>query len=81
MTTTTPRSRLWRPAVAAGAAIAVIAGVAAAAPDGKTAAPTPRLGLIAASESVTLDSWKDDPGVYLDLGTYLTAGAPRSNCG
>ncbi|WP_371611980.1 lysyl oxidase family protein [Streptomyces clavifer] len=74
MTTTTPRSRLWRPAVAAGAAIAVIAGVAAAAPDGKMAAPTPRLGLIAASESVTLDSWKDDPGVYLDLGTYLTAG-------
>ncbi|MEU4261795.1 lysyl oxidase family protein [Streptomyces argenteolus] len=72
MTTTTPRSRLWRPAVAAAAATAVIAGVAAAAPDGRKA-PSPRLSLIAASGSVTLDSWKDDPGVYLDLGTYLTA--------
>ncbi|WP_405808709.1 lysyl oxidase family protein [Streptomyces sp. NBC_01520] len=74
MTTTTPRSRLWRPAVAAGAAIAVIAGVAAASPEGRKAVPPAQLGLIAASGSVTLDSWKDDPGVYLDLGTYLTAG-------
>ena len=73
MTTRTPRSRLWRPAVAAAAAITVIAGVAAAAPDAKKAQPVPELGLIAASASVTLDSWKEEPGVYLDLGTYLTA--------
>ncbi|MFD9538641.1 lysyl oxidase family protein [Streptomyces sp. NPDC060022] len=73
MTTRTPRSRLWRPAVAAAAAITVIAGVVAAAPDAKKAQPVPELGLIAASASVTLDSWKEEPGVYLDLGTYLTA--------
>ncbi|MFD9502612.1 lysyl oxidase family protein [Streptomyces sp. NPDC060035] len=73
MTTRTPRSKLWRPAVAAAAAITVIAGVVAAAPDTKKAQPVPELGLIAASASVTLDSWKEEPGVYLDLGTYLTA--------
>ncbi|WP_327436288.1 lysyl oxidase family protein [Streptomyces sp. NBC_01201] len=77
MSTRTPRSRLWRPVVAAAAAIAVTAGVAAATPDTKKAAAVPQLGLVAASDSVTLDSWKEDPGVYLDLGTYLTAsGAP-----
>ncbi|MEV5135210.1 protein-lysine 6-oxidase, partial [Streptomyces sp. NPDC053705] len=77
MSTRTPRNRLWRPAVAAAAAIAVTAGVAAATPDTKKAAVPPRLGLVAASDSVTLDSWKEEPGVYLDLGTYLTAsGAP-----
>ncbi|MFI8003118.1 lysyl oxidase family protein [Streptomyces sp. NPDC086010] len=76
MSIRTPRNRLWRPAVAA-AAIAVTAGVVAAAPDGKRAGTAPRLGLVAASASVTLDSWKEEPGVYLDLGTYLTAaGGP-----
>ncbi|MFJ8923010.1 lysyl oxidase family protein [Streptomyces sp. NPDC102415] len=77
MSTRTPRSRLWRPALAAAAAIAVTAGVTAASPDTGKTSPAPRLGLVAASASVTLDSWKEDPGVYLDLGTYLTAsGAP-----
>lgn len=77
MSTETPRRRRWRPAVAAAAAIAVTAGVAAATPDGTKAPSVPRIGLVAASTSVTLDSWKEEPGVYLDLGTYLTAsGAP-----
>ncbi|MFJ9636760.1 lysyl oxidase family protein [Streptomyces sp. NPDC101178] len=66
-------NRLTRPSIAVAAAIAVTAGVVAAAPDAKTAQPGPKLSLIAASASVTLDSWKDDPGVYLDLGTYLTS--------
>ncbi|MGW8486116.1 lysyl oxidase family protein [Streptomyces sp. NPDC055886] len=65
--------RLTRPSIAVAAAVAVTAGVVAAAPDAKTAEPTPKLSLIAASKSVTLDSWKEDPGVYLDLGTYLTS--------
>ncbi|MFE7137185.1 lysyl oxidase family protein [Streptomyces sp. NPDC057644] len=65
--------RLTRPSIAIAAAVAVTAGVVAAAPDAKTAEPTPKLSLIAASKSVTLDSWKEDPGVYLDLGTYLTS--------
>ncbi|MFE7333921.1 lysyl oxidase family protein [Streptomyces griseus] len=65
--------RLTRPSIAIAAAVAVTAGVVAAAPDAKTAEPTPKLGLVAASTSVTLDSWKEDPGVYLDLGTYLTS--------
>ncbi|MFI7239563.1 lysyl oxidase family protein [Streptomyces cyaneofuscatus] len=66
-------SRLTRPSVAIAAAVAVTAGVVAAAPDAKTAQPGPKLSLIAASTSVTLDSWKEEPGVYLDLGTYLTS--------
>ncbi|MEU0356905.1 lysyl oxidase family protein [Streptomyces cyaneofuscatus] len=67
-------SRLTRPSIAIAAAVAVTAGVVAAAPDAKTAAVAgPKLSLIAASKSVTLDSWKEDPGVYLDLGTYLTS--------
>ncbi|MGW7356489.1 lysyl oxidase family protein [Streptomyces sp. NPDC054802] len=69
-------ARLWRSAFAAGAAIAVTAGVVAAAPDAEkaqTKQTKPKLSLIAASTSVTLDSWKEEPGVYLDLGTYLTA--------
>lgn len=71
--TRSPRTRLWRPALAASAAIVVTAGVVAAAPEAATAPSTPKLGLIAASASVTLDSWKEEPGVYLDLGTYVTA--------
>ncbi len=66
-------NRLTRPSITVAAAVAVTAGVVAAAPDAKTAEPTPKLSLIAASTSVTLDSWKEDPGVYLDLGTYLTS--------
>ncbi|WP_406458388.1 lysyl oxidase family protein [Streptomyces sp. NBC_00876] len=69
--------RLWRSAIAAGVSVAVVAGVVAAAPDSKKAQATPEFSLIAATTSVTLDSWKEDPGVYLDLGTYLTAdGGP-----
>ncbi|MFC9245128.1 lysyl oxidase family protein [Streptomyces sp. NPDC057136] len=70
--TTSRQTRLWRSTMAAAAAITVTAGVVAAAPESK-ASSTPKLSLIAASTSVTLDSWKDDPGVYLDLGTYVTA--------
>ncbi|MFD3790523.1 lysyl oxidase family protein [Streptomyces cyaneofuscatus] len=67
-------NRLTRPSIAVAAAVAVTAGVVAAAPDAKTAAVAgPKLSLIAASTSVTLDSWKEEPGVYLDLGTYLTS--------
>ncbi|MFD4141053.1 lysyl oxidase family protein [Streptomyces sp. NPDC058572] len=73
MMTTSHRARLWRPALAVAAAIAVTAGVVAAAPDAKKQQSTPKLSLIAASTSVTLTSWKEEPGVYLDLGTYLTA--------
>ncbi|MEE1740200.1 lysyl oxidase family protein [Streptomyces sp. BE147] len=73
MMTRSHQARMSRSAIAAAAAIAVTAGVVAAAPDAKKAAPTPKLSLIAASTSVTLDSWKEDPGVYLDLGTYVTA--------
>lgn len=63
--------------MAATAALAVTAGVVAAAPDSASAQTTPKLGLIAATNSLTLESWKEDPGVYLDLGTYLTAeGGP-----
>ncbi|MFE2294563.1 lysyl oxidase family protein [Streptomyces sp. NPDC059452] len=66
-------ARLTRPSIAVAAAIAVTAGVVAAAPDAKTETPGPKISLIAASTSVTLDSWKGEPGVYLDLGTYLTS--------
>lgn len=66
-------NRLTRPSIAVAAAVAVTAGVVAAAPDAKTAEATPKLSLVAASTSVTLDSWKEDPGAYLDLGTYLTS--------
>ncbi|MFT9785645.1 MULTISPECIES: lysyl oxidase family protein [unclassified Streptomyces] len=66
-------NRLTRPSIAVAAAVVMTAGVVAAAPDATTAQPGPKLSLIAASASVTLDSWKEDPGVYLDLGTYLTS--------
>ncbi|MEE1754614.1 lysyl oxidase family protein [Streptomyces sp. SP18CS02] len=67
------QTRLWRASIAAAAAITVTVGAVAASPETKKAEPGPKLSLIAASTSVTLDSWKDNPGVYLDLGTYLTA--------
>ncbi|MFE7133182.1 lysyl oxidase family protein [Streptomyces sp. NPDC057638] len=72
--TSSQHRRLWRSALAGSAAFTVIAAVVAAAPDSSAAkSPTPALSLIAASKNVTLDSWKEDPGVWLDLGTYLTA--------
>ncbi|MFD3521815.1 lysyl oxidase family protein [Streptomyces sp. NPDC058653] len=75
--TRTHQARLRRSALAAGAALAVTAGVVAAAPESDPAPTTPKLSLIAATNTLTLDSWKEDPGVYLDLGTYLTAeGGP-----
>lgn len=75
--TRSQQGRLGRSVIAGAAAIAVAAGIIAAAPDGKAAPATPQLSLIAASQSVTLDSYKEEPGVYLDLGTYVTAeGAP-----
>ncbi|MFJ3667809.1 lysyl oxidase family protein [Streptomyces sp. NPDC090106] len=71
-----PGSRPRRAVLAACAALTVVVTAAGAAP-GAGAAPsaapgTPRLKLIAATDSVTLDRWEGDPGVYLDLGTYLT---------
>ncbi|MFD6415871.1 lysyl oxidase family protein [Streptomyces sp. NPDC060194] len=71
--TRTPPNRLWRCALASGAALAVTAGVVAAAPEAPKADGAPELSLIAATDSLTLDSYKEDPGVYLDLGTYLRA--------
>ncbi|MEU2154743.1 lysyl oxidase family protein [Streptomyces sp. NPDC019396] len=74
--TTTRTTRLRRPLLAgttAVAAMAVTAGFMATMPDKAEAATGPKLSLIAATGSVTLTSWKEEPGVYLDLGTYLTA--------
>ncbi|MGW0560616.1 lysyl oxidase family protein [Streptomyces sp. NPDC003016] len=68
-----PQARPWRSAIAGAAAITVTAGLVAAAPDAETEQPAPKLSLIAASGAVTLTSWKESPGVYLDLGTYVTA--------
>ncbi|GAB2584246.1 lysyl oxidase family protein [Streptomyces capparidis] len=37
----------------------------------------PSLKLVVASKSVTVDRWAEEPGVYLDLGTYVAVdGAP-----
>ncbi|NEB11706.1 protein-lysine 6-oxidase, partial [Streptomyces coelicoflavus] len=72
----TRTSRLRRPLLAgttAVAAMAVTASLVAATAEPAKAATAPRLSLIAATDSLTLTSWKEDPGVYLDLGTYLTA--------
>ncbi|MFJ6632597.1 lysyl oxidase family protein [Streptomyces sp. NPDC091376] len=78
--TRTRTTRLRRPLLAGTTAIAVTAvtaGFVATTSDSAKAATDPKLSLIAASTSVTLTSWKEDPGVYLDLGTYLTAeGTP-----
>ncbi|MEI5011617.1 lysyl oxidase family protein [Streptomyces sp. PmtA] len=80
MTTRTRTTRLRRPLLAGTTAIAVMAvtaGFVAATSDAAKAATGPHLSLIAASSSITVTSWKEDPGVYLDLGTYLTAeGTP-----
>ncbi|MFF8837466.1 lysyl oxidase family protein [Streptomyces sp. NPDC015130] len=78
--TTTRTTRLRRPLLAgttAVAAMAVTVGLMAATPEQAKAATGPTLSLIAATDSVTLTSWKEEPGVYLDLGTYLTSeGSP-----
>ncbi|MGW0760968.1 lysyl oxidase family protein [Streptomyces sp. NPDC002814] len=78
MTSQQHRTRVKRSALAVSAALAVVAGVAATAP-GAGAAPSstpgkPKLKLIAASNSVTLEryEWDGQAGVFLDLGTYVT---------
>ncbi|WP_328360652.1 lysyl oxidase family protein [Streptomyces sp. NBC_00445] len=78
MTSQQHRKRVKRSALAVSAALAVVAGVAATAP-GAGAAPSstpgkPKLKLIAASNSVTLEryEWDGQAGVFLDLGTYVT---------
>lgn len=71
-------SRIRRSAVATAATLSVVAGVAGAAPVATATEPSaPELNLIAASNSVTLDRWEGEPGVYLDLGTYVSSdGGP-----
>ncbi|MEU6227193.1 lysyl oxidase family protein [Streptomyces sp. NPDC047042] len=69
-------SRLKHSALAAGAALAVVVSVAGAAPGAGAAsgaAPTkPKLRLVAATDTVTTQRWEGEPGVYVDLGTYIT---------
>ncbi|MEU9284512.1 lysyl oxidase family protein [Streptomyces sp. NPDC048275] len=74
MTSQQDRNRLKRSALAAGAALTVVVAGAGAAPGAAPAskAGTPKLKLVAASNSVTLDRWEGSSGVYLDLGTYVT---------
>ncbi|MDQ0582312.1 lysyl oxidase family protein [Streptomyces rishiriensis] len=76
MTRSQHRKGPKRAAFAAGAALTVVAAVAGSAP-GAGAAPatpagTPKLALVAASKAVTADRYEGEPGVYLDLGTYVT---------
>ncbi|MFF1275831.1 lysyl oxidase family protein [Streptomyces marokkonensis] len=71
--TRTRTTRLRRPLLAGAVAVAVTAGIAAAAPERTNAETGLELSLVAATTSVTLTSWKEEPGVYLDIGTYLTA--------
>ncbi|GHB76063.1 hypothetical protein GCM10010306_082450 [Streptomyces umbrinus] len=72
------RTRLQRATLAAGAALTVVVAGAGAAPGAGAAqestAGKPKLKLIAASNSVTLDryEWDGASGVFLDLGTYLS---------
>ncbi|MGW3645966.1 lysyl oxidase family protein [Streptomyces sp. NPDC000878] len=73
---TSSSKRMKHSALAAGAALAVVVSVAGAAPGAgaaASAAPTkPKLRLVAATDSVTAQRWEGEPGVYLDLGTYVT---------
>ncbi|MGW7386586.1 lysyl oxidase family protein [Streptomyces sp. NPDC054794] len=67
-------NRLRRSALVAAATITMGVGgalPAAAAPHPAQPA-APQLKLIAASDSVTVDRWRGEPGVYLDLGAYIT---------
>ncbi|MEV7080368.1 lysyl oxidase family protein [Streptomyces sp. NPDC093516] len=69
-------ARLRRTLLAGTTAVAVTAvtaGIVAAAQEPAKAAASPKLSLVAATTSVTLTSWKEEPGVYLDLGTYLVS--------
>lgn len=68
-----------RSAITAAAVLTAVAAGTLAAPGAGAATPagTPKLQLIAASPSVTVDRWDGEPGVYLDLGTYITVdGGP-----
>ncbi|MFE4995689.1 lysyl oxidase family protein [Streptomyces mirabilis] len=70
---------LRRSAIIAAAALTVGAAGTLAAPGAGAATPagTPKLELIAASPAVTVNRYEDQPGVYLDLGTYVTVdGGP-----
>lgn len=78
MTTHHPHA-LRRSAIIAAATLTVGAAGTLAAPGAGAATPagTPKLELIAASPAVSVDRWNDEPGVYLDLGTYVTVdGGP-----
>ncbi|MFJ3309997.1 lysyl oxidase family protein [Streptomyces sp. NPDC086549] len=69
-------NRLRRSALGAAATLTasvLTASVLGALPAAAAPQPTaPQLKLITASGSVTVDRWKDAPGVYLDLGAYVT---------
>jgi hypothetical protein len=69
-------SRVKHSALAAGAALAVVVSVAGAAPGAgaaASAAPTkPKIRLLASTDSMTVERWAEEPGVYLDLATYVT---------
>jgi hypothetical protein len=73
MTTSQGSRRLRRSALVAAAALAVVVGAVGTAPGAGAATPVkPRLKLVAAAKSVTVDRYEGEPGVYLDLGTYIT---------
>jgi hypothetical protein len=73
MTKSQASSRRRRSVLVAAAAFAVVAGGVGAAPGAGAAAPvTPQLKLVAAASSVTADRYEGEPGVYLDLGAYIT---------
>lgn len=79
MTRHLPRA-LTRSAFIAAAALAVGAAGTVTAPGATAATPagTPKLKLIAATSAVTLDRYEGEPGVTLDLGTYVTVdGGPQ----
>ncbi|MGW1558168.1 lysyl oxidase family protein [Streptomyces sp. NPDC002144] len=70
---------LRRSALIAAAALTVGTAATLAAPGAGAATQpgTPKLDLIAASTSVTLDRYQGEAGVYLNLGTYVTVdGGP-----
>ncbi|WP_424857402.1 lysyl oxidase family protein [Streptomyces sp. SAI-170] len=74
MTSQQHRKRITRASLAAAASLTVVVVAAGAAPGAGPSSPagTPKLKLVAASKSVTVDRWEGESGVYLDLGTYIT---------
>ncbi|MFI1355177.1 lysyl oxidase family protein [Streptomyces sp. NPDC020898] len=74
--TSTGSKRMKHSALAAAAALAVVVSVAGAAPGAgaapKAAATKPTLRLVAATDAVEAERWQGEPGVYVDLGTYVT---------